>query len=92
MTRYKYRIQIGDEYTYRDSSHALDMLVLALLDGADYERMLQAVERLEAKARGQDLPELPPPRPPVRAEDIRITVVMEPLKRNPEEDWHKVGE
>ena len=91
MTHYKYRIQVGDEYTYRSSMYALDGLVQSLLDGSSG---LEAdVEGLLAKARGKDVPELAPPRPPVPAEDIWISVVVvEPPERRPEEGWHKVGE
>jgi hypothetical protein len=59
----------------------------------DYKYTLAECERLLAKARGKDVPELPPRRPPVRAEEIRITVVVvSPPERKPEEGWHKVGE
>ena len=66
MTHYKYRIQVGDEYTYRGSPYALDLLVQCLLDqGPDYLRTQAAVDRLLAKARGEEVAELPPRRPPV---------------------------
>jgi hypothetical protein len=82
---------VGGEYTYRDSSYALDLLVQGLLEGVDYEHMLAAAERLAAKARGEPPTELAPVRSPVRAQDIQISVVVvEPPKRRPEEDWHKV--
>jgi len=64
VTHYKYRIQVGDEYTYRDSSYSLDLLVQSLLDGANRHGEL---DRLLAKARGEEVAE-PPRRPPVRAE------------------------
>ena len=90
MTHYKYRIQVGDEYTYRDSSYALDLLVQSLLDGANRHGELV---RLVAKARGKEVAEPTPRRPPVRAEEIQITVVVvSPLERKPEEVWRKVGE
>jgi hypothetical protein len=94
VTYFKYRIQVGGEYTYRDSSYALDLLVQGLLEGVDYEHMLAAAERLAAKARGEQPTELAPVRSPVRspvrAEEIRISVaVVEPPKRRPEEGWHK---
>jgi len=94
VTHYKYRIQVGDEYTYRDSSYALDLLVQCLLDhGPDYLGTQAAVDRLLAKAKGEEVAELPPRRPPVRAQDIQITVVVvSPLQRKPEEVWRKVGE
>jgi hypothetical protein len=75
MTYYRYRIQVGDEYTYRSSSYALDLLVQGLLEGVDYEHMLEAADRLAAQARGEDLPAHRRRRPPVRAEEIRISVV-----------------
>jgi hypothetical protein len=90
VTHYKYRIQVGDEYTYRDSSYALDLLVQSLLDGANRHGEF---DRLLAKAKGEEVGELAPRRPPVRAEEIRISVVVvAPPERKPEEGWHKVGE
>jgi hypothetical protein len=94
VTHYKYRIQVGDEYTYRDSPYALDLLVQCLLDqGPDSSRARAqaAVDRLLAKAKGEEVAELPPRRPPVRAQDIQITVVVvSPPERRAEEGWHKV--
>ena len=94
VTHYKYRIQVGDEYTYRGSPYALDLLVQCLLDhGPDYLGTQAAVDRLLAKAKGEEVAELPPRRPPVRAQEIQITVVVvSPLERKPEEVWRKVGE
>ena len=68
VTHYKYRIQVGDEYTYRDSPYTLDLLVQCLLDqGPDSSRARAqaAVDRLLAKAKGEEVAELPPRRPPV---------------------------
>ena len=90
MTHYKYRIQVGDEYTYRSSMYAMDLLVRSLLDGSS--GLEDDIEGLLAKARGKDVSELAPRRPPVRAEDIWISVVVEPPERRPEEGRHKVGE
>jgi hypothetical protein len=98
VTHFKYRIQMGDEYTYRDSSYALDLLVQCLLDqGPDYLGTQAAVDRLLARAKGEEVGELAPRRPPVRAEEIQITVVVvspsfSPSERRAEEGWHKVGE
>ena len=90
VTHYKYRIQIGDEYTYRSNGYALDLLVSSLLEGVDHGHTL-AAERLAAKARGEEVPEQLP-RPPVQAQDIQISVVVvEPPKRRPQEGWHKVS-
>jgi hypothetical protein len=92
VTHFKYRIQVGDEYTYRSGAYALDLLVSSLLEGVDYEHTVQAAERLAAKARGEEVAEPAPWRPPVRAEEIRIrVVVVEPPKLIPEEGWHKVS-
>jgi hypothetical protein len=89
VTHFKYRIQVGDEYTYRASSYGLDLLVQSLLDGVPDSKA--AVDRLLAKARGEEVPEQPP-RPLVRAQDIQISVVVvEPPKRRPQEGWHKVS-
>ena len=52
MTHYKYRIQVGDEYTYRSNGYALDLLVSSLLEGVDHGHTL-AAERLAAKARAR---------------------------------------
>ena len=91
MTHYKYRIQVGDEYTYRSGAYALDLLVSSLLEGVDHGHTL-AAERLAAKARGEEVPKQPPRRPPVQAQDIQISVVVvEPPKRRPQEGWHKVS-
>jgi hypothetical protein len=96
VTHYKYRIQVGDEYTYRDSPYTLDLLVQCLLDqGPDSSRARAqaAVDRLLAKAKGEEVAELPPQRPPVRAEEIQITVVVVSPSFFPpgaEEGWHKV--
>jgi hypothetical protein len=90
VTHFKYRIQVGDKYTYRSSSYALDLLVQGLLEGVDYEHMLEAADRLAAKARGEEVPAHRPRRPPVRAEEIRIrVVVVAPPERKPEEGWLK---
>jgi hypothetical protein len=94
VTHFKYRIQVGDEYTYRSSAYALDLLVQSLLEGVDYEHTLAAAERLAAKkkARGEEVAEPAPRRPPVRAEEIRIAVVVvSPPKLRPQEGWHKVS-
>jgi len=89
VTHFKYRIQVGDEYN-RSNGYALDLLVSSLLEGVDHGHTL-AAERLAAKARGEEVPEQPP-RPPVRAQDIQISVVVvEPPKRRPQEGWHKVS-
>ena len=91
MTHFKYRIKVGDEYTYRSGAYALDLLVSSLLEGVD-EHTLAATERLAAKARGEEVPKQPPRRPPVQAQDIQISVVVvEPPKRRPQEGWHKVS-
>jgi len=90
VTHFKYRIKVGDEYTYRSGAYALDLLVSSLLEGVD-EHTLPATERLAAKARGEEVPEQLP-RPPVQAQDIQISVVVvEPPKRRPQEGWHKVS-
>jgi len=91
VTHFKYRIQVGEEYTYRDSSYTLGVLVQSLLDGVmDSERTSAEVDRLLAKVRGEEVPELAPRRAPVRAEEIEITVeVVEPRERRAEEGWHK---
>jgi hypothetical protein len=89
VTHYKYRIQVGDEYTYRGSPYALDLLVQCLLDhGPDYLGTQAAVDRLLAKAKGKEVAEPRPRRPPVQAQDIQISVVVvEPPKRRPQEGW-----
>jgi hypothetical protein len=46
------------------------------------------VDRLLAKARGEEVPE----QPPVQSQDIQITVmVVSPLERKPEEVWRKAS-
>ena len=94
MTHFKYRIQVGEEYTYRDSSYTLGVLVQSLLDGVmDSERTSAEVDRLLAKVRGGEVPELAPRRTSVRAEEIEITVeVVEPRERRAEGRLVKVGE
>jgi hypothetical protein len=88
MTHYRYRIQVGDRYTYRTSAYALDGLVQDLLDeGIEFEGKLASAERLLRKAKGENVPE-PPESKPVPPEEIRITV--EKIPPPPEkEKWHK---
>jgi hypothetical protein len=93
MTYYRYFVQVGDQYTYRDGSYELDSLVQGLLDnGIEYEGRLAEVSRLLRKAKGEDVPD-PPKLQPVAPEKIKITVEKVPPPRPPKkEKWHKVGE
>jgi hypothetical protein len=60
VKRYRYRIQVGDQYTYRDSIYTLDRLVQDLLDeGINYEGDLAEASRLLRKAKGESVPEPP---------------------------------
>jgi len=92
MTHYRYRIQIGDQYTYRSGEYELGHLVEALLNhGVGYDQ-LEEINRLVRKAKGKNVPD--PPKPvPVPPEKIRITVEKVAPPRPPQkEKWHKVGE
>jgi hypothetical protein len=92
MTHYRYRIQVGDQYTYRDDSISLDRLVQDLLDeGIGYEGTNAKLGRLLRKAKGEP-PEPEPPKPKsVLAEQILITVEKVPPPRPPKkEQWRKV--
>jgi hypothetical protein len=91
MTHYRYRIQVGDEYTYRDGVIALDSLVQDLLDrGVHYEGKMAECARLMRKARGESVAAPPKPKP-VPPEDIKITVEKIPPPPPPEkEKWHKL--
>jgi hypothetical protein len=91
MSHYRYRIQVGDQYTYRNDSFALDRLVEELLDkGLGYEGNEAKLGRLLRKAQGHP-PEPEPPEPkPVLAEDIRITVEKVPPPPRPKKQpWRK---
>jgi hypothetical protein len=89
MTRYRYRIEVGDQYTYRGDSFALDHLIHELLDeGINYE---SAVGRLLRKARGDENVPEPPKCEPIPAEAIRITVErLPPPPPAEEEKWHRI--
>jgi hypothetical protein len=88
MTHYRYRIQVGDQYTYREA-HSLHHLVQDLLDeGVGYEGDLAEAHRLLRQAQGESVPERPKSKP-VPPEEIKITV--EKIPSAPEkEKWHKV--
>ena len=74
-THYRYRIQVGDEYTYRESSFTLDQLVFELLEG----------ERASIDVLVAD-PDTA--RQPVAPEAIQITV--ERTAKPEKEKWYKV--
>jgi hypothetical protein len=90
MTHYRYRIQVGDQYTYRNGSYEMDRVVQDLLDeGVGYDRDAQ-ISRLLRMAKGEDVPE-PPESEPVPPEQIRITVEkIRPPRRPEKEKWHKL--
>jgi hypothetical protein len=76
----RYRIQVRNRYTYRDSSNAMERLVQDLIDGprpridsmlAEFSTGRKAVE-----------PEL------VKPEEITITVEVAPKPE--EEEWHEM--
>jgi len=81
---YRYRVQVGDEYTYRDSSYRLDKLVWELLNGyEDIETTLAKLQGKKTKAKKR-------PPAPVPFKDIQITVVPAPPTKEPQEEkWHK---
>jgi len=85
MTHYRYRIQVGDQYTYRESLLELDRLVQDLLDEGLGEGRDAKLARLIRKAKGSSSPE-PPPAKKVAAEDILITV--ETTRAPQQQKWH----
>ena len=92
---YKYRTQVGEEYTCRSDHYMLDQLVRRLVEeGPDYRARERDrdrdMDRLLAKARGQEVADEPPEprRPPVRPEDSRITVVV--IESEEEAAWRKI--
>jgi hypothetical protein len=84
MKEYRYRIQVGDEYTYRESGLELDQLIRNLADNLEYNQL----DALLAKARGNDAPAQK--RRTAKLEEIKITV--EQYTPPKEEKWHKCEE
>ena len=81
MTDYRYRVQVGNEYTYRETGSELDDLIRDLTLGNDvYERL----GGLLAKAKGIDPPQK---RRTAKFEEIKITV--EEYTPPKEGKWHK---
>ena len=83
MTDYRYRVQVGDEYTYRESGLELDRLIRNLTNNHEYNQL----DALLAKARETDTPNAPKKRRTAKLEEIKITVE----KYTPPEEgkWHK---
>jgi len=91
MIYFRYKIQVRDQYTYRDGGHELDRLVRDLLaEGVGYEGDLAEARRLLLQAKGEKVPE-PPKCKPVPPGKVRITVEVVPPPKPPEkEKWRKV--
>jgi hypothetical protein len=77
MTELRYRIQVGNKYTYRNSSYEMESLVRKLIDG-------DSVESLQAQIRG-----IKAEKTLVKPEAISITVEISPKPK--EEEWHDVS-
>jgi hypothetical protein len=84
MTDYRYRVQVGNEYTYRESGIELDQLIRNLADNDEYNQL----DALLAKARGNDAPAQK--RRTAKLEQIKITV--EQYTPRKEGKWHKCEE
>ena len=74
MTELRYRIQVGNKYTYRDTHYKMDRLVKELIDGDSIQDLLAQVRGIKTEQK------------PVKPEEISIAVEIAPPKS--EEQWH----
>jgi hypothetical protein len=81
MKDYRYRIEVGNEYTYRETGFEVDLLIGDLIDNIDGK-----LDALLAKAKGTEPPKK---QRTARLGEIRITVEAY-TPRPKEAKWRKV--
>jgi hypothetical protein len=86
MANYRYRIQVGNEYTYRETGDQLDRLIRDLT-GESVEDRAAEIQYNLARARGLDPP---PPAKPRKAKLQEIKITLEEYTPPRKERWYPV--